>query len=181
MYNLKTRAITTDRNGTVYGYDVVLEPSRWDGDESLVLRIKDTPGSWYLSTLFGKDEFSFSRPVGETISIDTGQNWDCINMGDIMREVRSMLGVSINPADFSPIEASAMSVPAPLRGINENLQLIAGKGSVTLHRVQNHAGDVYFRLRAQTYHDGRRDCFTLIEYSSADLARTEFDRMTGGN
>ena len=179
MYNLKTLAITTDRNGKEYTHKVALRPSRYS-DPSLVLHIEGTPGHWYLKTLFGKDEFS-GGPVGETIAIDFGQNWDCINMGAIMREVRAMLGVSINPLDFSPVtEPLATAVVRPNLGVNENLQLVAGLGKVTLHRVQNHAGDVYFRLRAESYTDGRRSCFTLIEYSSEELARTEFSRMTGG-
>lgn len=92
----------------------------------------------------------------------------------------SALNQDAENVQFSLNQGIATAVMSPAIGVNENLQLICGKGSVVLHRVQNHAGDVYFRLRAETYQDGRRSCFTLIEYSSEELARTEFSRMTGG-
>lgn len=49
-----------------------------------VLRIEGTPGSWYLSTLLE------GSPTN-TIWIDLGQDWKCINLLEILREaVRSI-------------------------------------------------------------------------------------------
>jgi hypothetical protein len=44
-----------------------------------VLRIKGTPGSWYMSTLL-------ERGVQSQIALDFGQGWMCTNFAEIMRE-----------------------------------------------------------------------------------------------
>ena len=42
----------------------------------IVLSIEKTPGKWYLSTLMRHD--------GPIISIDNGQNWDCVNFRAVL-------------------------------------------------------------------------------------------------
>lgn len=70
---LKVRA--QDNHG--YEYPVSLEMDKY---HKWVLRIEDTPGHWYMSTLLEDGRFP------ETISVDLGQKWDIINFGDVMRE-----------------------------------------------------------------------------------------------
>ena len=67
-----------------YTYDVALIPSDFKGFEGeYILKIKGTPGSWYMSTLG-----DFRSP---TILIDAGQRWECTNFGVILTEARSLL------------------------------------------------------------------------------------------
>lgn len=94
---LNTRAI--DNHG--HSYEVRLLRSDYEKIPSLVLRILDTPGSWYLKTILGRD--GFGPPIRDKISIDFGQNWDCINMDQVMAEVKSLFGTKINPDTFEPI------------------------------------------------------------------------------
>jgi len=62
----------------------------------------------------------------------------------------------------------------------EKVTLLLGKQCCNLYKIENNAGDVYYRIRARTYMDGKRECFTVIEFSSHDLAMSEFLKMTGG-
>src|ERR1035437_3780540 len=101
VYHFKTIAITTEHKGRSYEHRITLEHSSYSS-KSLVLRIAGTPGHWYLATLFGSD--GFGRRVGPTLSIDMGQNWDCINMDQIMAEVESLFGTLVDAKDFSLIQ-----------------------------------------------------------------------------
>ena len=49
------------------------------------LRIENTPGQWYMTTLEEKPN------RGPVISIDMGQRWDCINFDVIMTEAKGLL------------------------------------------------------------------------------------------
>ena len=67
-----------------FHYEVALIPSDFKGFEGeYILKIKGTPGSWYMSTLEG-----FNNPV---LSIDMGQKWDCTNFSAVLTEARSLL------------------------------------------------------------------------------------------
>ena len=81
---LKTKAKTSSGGGgKVYEYPVSLELDS-DGMKygGVVLRINNTPGSWYLKTILDKGE----KNLPKTISIDYGQNWSCINMDEVLKE-----------------------------------------------------------------------------------------------
>lgn len=99
---LKTIATTRDRHGKTYTHPVHLLRSDYDRIPSLILYIDNTPGRWYLSTLLGRD--GYGREVGTTIAIDAGQNWDCINMDEVMREVKSLFGTLIHPETLVQLE-----------------------------------------------------------------------------
>ena len=94
---LKTKA--KDNHGHEYDVYLYMEnlPTGWcrpDGisDDDFrntfcfnwVLRIKDTPGGWNMSTLL-------ESSCIETICIDGGQNWFCVNFGDVMREAKPLI------------------------------------------------------------------------------------------
>lgn len=87
--NLKTMAITTYQ-GKTYEHAVTVakaEPNKWVKnsihERDWVLKIADTPGSWYMTTLE-------ERPH-PTISIDSGARWDCINFGAVLNEAVALL------------------------------------------------------------------------------------------
>jgi hypothetical protein len=69
---LETRAVTS--GGYVYDVEVSKGKMGW------VLRIKDTPGNWYMETL---DEYTCPH-----IAIDFGQDWHCENIQPILKEAR---------------------------------------------------------------------------------------------
>jgi hypothetical protein len=81
MTILNTYAI--DNHG--YQYAVTLTPKEFYG-ENAVLRIENTSGSWFLSTLW---EYKNSQ-----IAIDHGQGWMCLNIQDILQEARSLIDAS---------------------------------------------------------------------------------------
>lgn len=51
-----------------------------------VLKIKDTPGSWYMSTLLGSGGL---YPGG--IAIDYGQKWNCTNFQEVLNEAKELI------------------------------------------------------------------------------------------
>jgi hypothetical protein len=56
--------------------------------KGLILSIEDTPGSWYIDTLF-----NFSTPPAISypeISIH-GRDWLCVNWQEVMKELRTWL------------------------------------------------------------------------------------------
>jgi len=70
----------TDNHG--YSYWVTLKLK--DGDKlGWILSIDETPGSWYMDTLLGKDEYSGSRSTRK-IYIDFGQDWFCNNIDNVL-------------------------------------------------------------------------------------------------
>ncbi len=75
--NLKTQA--RDNYGYSYPVSIVVE----DRDGFLVgeriLKIHDTPGSWYLRTLLASS-------VGARLAIDYGQDWYCENIQSLIEE-----------------------------------------------------------------------------------------------
>lgn len=86
---LKTMAIATYQ-GKTYEHAVTLakaEPNKWVKnsihERDWVLKIVDTPGSWYMTTLE-------ERPH-PTIWIDAGAGWDCINFGAVLNEAVALL------------------------------------------------------------------------------------------
>lgn len=54
-----------------------------------VLHITTTPGHWYMSTLLEEDRHG--RTMGKVISIDFGQNWNCINFDEVMKEAKEQI------------------------------------------------------------------------------------------
>lgn len=81
------RTLTTKaRDNHDRTYDVTIRPWGRGGNNKLVLDIVDTPGSWFLTTLLSHYDKSC-----KTISIDWGQNWECINFDEIMSEVLEVL------------------------------------------------------------------------------------------
>lgn len=61
----------------------------------------------------------------------------------------------------------------------ETIENLRAKGQISLSKITNNHGDVFYRILALTYQDGRRTCYTMIEYSSAELAQSEFHKMVG--
>lgn len=85
MKMLKVKA--KDNHG--YSYDVAV--INWsDRDANPILRIMGTPGSWYFSTLRNR-----AFPERTSISLDWGQNWDCINFDEILAAVTAELNVNL--------------------------------------------------------------------------------------
>lgn len=70
-----------------HSYDVVINHDGFRGDKKPVLKIVGTPGSWYMYTL--------KNHHGNTISIDYGQNWDCINFNEIYKAAMKQLGEGV--------------------------------------------------------------------------------------
>lgn len=79
MKTLTTKA----RDNFGYEYTVTLTPDSRHLGKDWVLRIVDTPGSWFMTTLEEKPR--------TTISIDFGAKWDCINFGEVMAEAIAAL------------------------------------------------------------------------------------------
>lgn len=81
-----TKALTTqarDNHGYTYNVSLV-ETDRVGFDKpDWVLRIHDTHGQWYMTTLE-------ARPIGDTIPLG-GQGWDCINFKAILAEAQALL------------------------------------------------------------------------------------------
>ena len=65
-----TKLTTTARDNHGNSYSVLLE----DGPLGVIIKIDGTPGQWYLSG---------DMRALEVISIDHGQNWDCVNFADV--------------------------------------------------------------------------------------------------
>lgn len=81
MFTLKT--IARDNYG--YEHAVTLTPKEFYGDNA-VLKIQNTPGSWFMSTLW---EYQPSQ-----IAIDYGQGWMCTNIQDVLKEARTLFDAS---------------------------------------------------------------------------------------
>lgn len=82
MKTLTTKA--TDNHG--HSYDVTLiqvQHGKFD-KKDWVLRMLNTPGGWYMTTLEEK-------PIESTIYLDMGQNWTCTNFDAVMAEAQAML------------------------------------------------------------------------------------------
>lgn len=100
-FKLNRLAITrTTGNPKEYAHAVSLEYSTYDVSKSLILRIHDTPGQWFLGTLFEKPSVD-----GQTdIAIDYGQGWYCINFDHVMAEVKALIAKGdINGKTFEAI------------------------------------------------------------------------------
>tara|TARA_Y100000034_G_C6866259_1_gene394848 strand:+ start:729 stop:1022 length:294 start_codon:yes stop_codon:yes gene_type:complete len=70
----------TDNYGNSYWVTLELK----EGDKlGWILSIDETPGSWYVKTLQGKDGFSNGRSSGQ-VAIDFGQKWYCTNIDNIL-------------------------------------------------------------------------------------------------
>lgn len=91
---LSTMAI--DNHG--HAYNVSISIGGWQAGESLnpatgklekvpstkwVLRVHDTPGSWYLDGLL--------EMRGSVIYLDFGQRWMCTNLNEIIKEAKELL------------------------------------------------------------------------------------------
>lgn len=72
MKELATKA--KDNYG--YTYDVVVTQA---AQPMPILKIVNTPGSWYISTL--------RNHGSKIISLDWGQNWNCVNFDEIACEL----------------------------------------------------------------------------------------------
>ncbi|WP_298751988.1 hypothetical protein [uncultured Arcobacter sp.] len=74
-------------------YSVILKDEPFDGTpeewkRKLVLKIEDTPASWYLFTVFAE---SRGIIIPDEISI-SGNDWTCVNMREIRQAVKDVLG-----------------------------------------------------------------------------------------
>lgn len=69
---LETRALTSGG----YTYDVEVGK----GKMGWVLRVKETPGSWYMESL--------DHCTGDRLAIDWGQGWYLENLQPILKEAR---------------------------------------------------------------------------------------------
>lgn len=69
---------------------VVLE----QGKLGIILRIGDTVGHWYLSTLLGLGREAWdSQPVGEKILVDSVSGTYCTNIQDVVKDaMRALVG-----------------------------------------------------------------------------------------
>jgi hypothetical protein len=58
-----------------------------------ILRIKNTPGGWYMTTLlnFDRDHPVNQFDVRESIAIDAGAKWDCVNFHDVLNEAKRLI------------------------------------------------------------------------------------------
>ena len=81
---LRTQA--RDNHGHTYVVELWLKntPSR---GKKWVLQIRNTPGSWYMSTLL---EGNYNEKNSK-IWIDFGQNWLCSNFGEVMAEAKEQV------------------------------------------------------------------------------------------
>lgn len=82
-HTLKTKAL--DNHGHRYAVRLVFDHSDIMGWKWL-LRIENTPGHWYMSTLL---EHGYPRQSG--IAIDAGQNWNIINFDEVVAEAIELI------------------------------------------------------------------------------------------
>lgn len=78
---MTTRKLTTTaRDNHGHTYDVEIQT----GDNGKpIVKILGTPGQWYYKSL--------GAYAYDTIALDFGQNWNCINFDEVMREVHTVL------------------------------------------------------------------------------------------
>lgn len=83
---LRTRAETVwEKSGHEEVYDVYLvEDPRYYEEWGLSLRIKGTPGSWFISSLL-------SGKLSNKVWIDHGQRWAWTNPQEVFREVDQLV------------------------------------------------------------------------------------------
>lgn len=88
IYSFKTKAYSKESpHGDIYTHNVQLTQGKPIGNDmfnGIVLSIQNTPGSWYLDTLY-----NFHNPSSteyDTMSIYG--NWICTNWSDIMDELK---------------------------------------------------------------------------------------------
>lgn len=97
----KLSSIAIDQHGNEYTVYLYMEnlPIGWTNPEIFndqdfrnrrtfkwILRIKDTPGSWYMTTLL---EDGGQYPNG--IVIDGGQNWSIVNFQEVLDEAKELI------------------------------------------------------------------------------------------
>lgn len=85
---LPIKAATRNRQGETFSYDVELMEVNNQANAAVygkyILKIKNTPGNWYFSTL--KQRSRPGEPYPKRIAIDSGQGWYCENFDEIMKE-----------------------------------------------------------------------------------------------
>lgn len=81
----KLRTEALDNHGYRYAVWLIFDHNDTMGWK-WILRIDNTPGSWYMSTLI-KGGF----PRGERIAVDAGQNWVILNFGEILAEAVTLI------------------------------------------------------------------------------------------
>lgn len=74
--HLKTKA--KDNYGNEYPVSLCFNKNnKW------VLLIHNTGGSWFMSSLMGYQD--------SVIAFDYGQNWNCVNIKDVLHEAKSLI------------------------------------------------------------------------------------------
>lgn len=83
---LRTRAETEwEKSGGKKTFDVYLvEDPRYYETWGLSLKIEDTPGSWFISSLL-------SGGLGNKVYIDHGQRWAWTNPQEVFKEVEQLV------------------------------------------------------------------------------------------
>lgn len=89
MIRLKTLARTECGGRPVGDQPVTLHYQRSGETRGVVLRVDGGPGSWYLATLLGVDEWG--RGAGDVVPIDAGQAWHVTNMRAILADAVATL------------------------------------------------------------------------------------------
>ncbi len=74
-----------------HGYTYTTSLYKRDGADEWVLRVDNTPGHWYMSTLQGTCPYSSGRRVGDSMSIDWGQQWSVTGFAAALAEAESFL------------------------------------------------------------------------------------------
>ena len=81
MTTQKLQTKATDNHGYEYDVEIQQRPSASARfDMAPVLKIKSTPGGWYMETL--------ENCTDEQIAIDFGQSWYCTNIQALLEEAR---------------------------------------------------------------------------------------------
>ena len=97
-------------------YDISLQEALRVGHEKhdYVLRIHNTPGQWFMTTLEGRP-----NPTSNVISIDWGAKWDCINFAQVMDAALEALK-DVERISLAEDKAHDDAVMARLRNMNHS-------------------------------------------------------------
>jgi hypothetical protein len=79
MLKLKTKCI----DNTGREYDTYLYNDNKYSDGQPGLKFEGAPSGWHLKTL--RDVYS------DKLAIDSGQDWYCVNIQDILKEIRELV------------------------------------------------------------------------------------------
>lgn len=93
IYTFTKQAITSENGDKEFKHNVYLIKGKALKDDKfggIILSVEDTPGSWYLDTIF-----NYSSSLNyDTMSING--DWVCVNWKEIMTELKSWVFENIN-------------------------------------------------------------------------------------